>query len=191
MSKWQTPVTDRTLSDVLSRTAKGFLNILDWVRIYGNSEQILAITRIMHELDIPFTELAEPSITSIPTVGEINSLVENIDQLRAESYLPAITGLVALKYDYVAGSGAVAPDYLAVNQWEQDLLILREMLVNAAEYFIYCGVASAGQVRFWQVRFRTWPNYVPAAATPVRRPRCGIVSSGTVLTRQNSWRQYE
>lgn len=190
MSKWQQAIYDRTAADILARTAKAFFNVADWVRIYGNTEQVNAFVRLMTGLDVALTPLTAPVATSFPDVSEINSLIENIDRLRAAVPLPSGLGLVALKHDYVAGPGAEAPDYEDVNDWERDLLLVRDLLVKAADRLVWCGVGAAGQPRTWQNRFRIWPHYVPAADTPVRRPRTGLAVSGSGYGRQNSFRRY-
>lgn len=189
MSKWQPAVTDRTQADILARTAKAFFNVSDWVRIYGNTEQVNAFVRLMTGLDVALTPLTAPVATSFPDVGEINSLIENIDLLRAAVPLPSGLGLVALKHDYVAGTGAEAPDYEDVNDWERDLELVRDCLAKVADYTVYCGVAAAGQPRHWQARYRRWA-WVQPAASPVRRARAGPATCGAGITRQNTWRKY-
>ena len=184
---WNEPIYDRTANDVAQRLPKGFFNVADWVRINGNTRQVQAIVNIMLSLNLPFTELAQPSITTIPSVEDINAFVANIERLRAAAYLPVSTGVTPLKTDYKAGNSADAPDYNAVNAWERDLALIRELLVNAANDLIYCGVSNCGQVRPWASRFRNWQGYVPEAIDYRRVPRLGL-AAGTGLTRQNRWR---
>lgn len=190
MSRWSTPITDRSDADILARTAKAFINVVDWLRIYNNSQQAHEIVSVLLGLDVAFSALTEPVITDFPDVDDINTLIENIDLLREAASLPSATGIETLKYDYLAGAGAVAPYYEDVNDWERDLLLIRDMLVTAADYQVYCGVAAVGQPRHWQNRYRRW-TFVPEAASPVRRPRCGLVVSGTGMTRQNLFRRYD
>jgi len=188
--RWQEGmIYDRTLVDVTNRTAKAFFNVSDWLRIFGNSKIANQLLNVYLSLAVPFTELSAPTITTFPAVADINTLIQNIDLVRAAAYLPVATGIVALKYDYVAGNGATAPDYTSVNAWEQDIQLIRDYLISSANYLINCGVGTCGQVRFWQVQFRSW-IYVSVAGSPVRRPRCGIVSSGSNLMRQTLWRKY-
>lgn len=186
---WVAGITDRAASDITGRTAKAFFNVADWLRVYGNSEIANQLVNAYLALSVPFTALTAPTITSFPTVTEINNLVENIDLLRAAAYLPAATGILVLDYAYTEGPGGTAPDYTDVNAWENDLELIRTCLRNAMEQVIYCGVGACGQARLWQVRFRTW-SFVPPAASPTRRPRCGLIACGSDLTRQNFWRNY-
>jgi hypothetical protein len=190
MSRWIDAITDRTLTDILTRTAKAFINVSDWMRIYGNTEQVQAAIRLMLALEVPITELPEPVIAQFPDVADVNALIENIELLGQAACLPATIYSPLIKHDYVAGNGAVAPDYEDVNLWEQDLDTIRAMLARAVDQMVYCGVAGCGQERLWQARFRVWSGWVQPAASPVRSPRCGFVSCGSGLTRQNSWRKY-
>jgi hypothetical protein len=151
---WTDPVTDRAMTDLLNRTAKGFLNVADWVRINANTEAVQALVDTLLALDVDLTTLTTPSITTHPTATEINQLIENIELLREAACLPAAAGVLPLKRDYQGGAGAIAPNYEAVNAWERNLSLLYALLVTASDYFVYCGVANAGQSRFWQNRFR-------------------------------------
>jgi hypothetical protein len=187
MNKWVEPITDRTAVDVAARAPKAFFNVSDWVRIYGNTQQIQAVVNVMLALSIPVTALAEPTITTLPKVEDINAFIANIERLRAAACLPTGTGVLPLKTDYKAGNSADAPDYQAVNAWERDLLLIRECLVQAAEQVISCGVANCGQARILQVGWRSWQGYAPDANDPRRLIRAGAVM-GASLTRQNKWR---
>jgi hypothetical protein len=151
---WTEPITDRTLTDIQTRTAKAFLNVSDWVRIDGNTSEVQAQILALLGATVSLNDLTEPTITQFPDVAEINTLIENIGALQAGACLPTGTGIIALKHDYVAGNGAVAPDYQAVNAWETNLKLIHDLLPNAADYTVHCGVATAGQPRFWQARFR-------------------------------------
>jgi hypothetical protein len=187
---WNSAIYDRTQLDLLLRTQKAFLNVSDWLRITGNTEQIQAVVRVFLALDIPLTPITPPTLTTWPKVEDINQLIENIDALREAACLPVSAGVIPLKHDYLAGNGSVAPDYNAVNAWERDLFLIRAQLAAASDYRVSCGVANCGQPRFFQSRFRAYPAYVPVAASPVRVPRCGLALAGSSLTQQNSFRRY-
>ncbi|HZW02869.1 MAG TPA: hypothetical protein VFF68_03010 [Anaerolineaceae bacterium] len=189
MSRWVTPITDRTLADIQNRTVKAFLNVSDWVRIHGNTQQVQALIRILSGFEVSITSLSTPTVTHFPTAGEINSMIADIDRLREAACLPPALGVVTLKHDYQPGLGAAAPDYEDVNAWEQDLLLIRALFARAAESLIYCGAAGAGQPRFWQNRWRR-PAYIEPDAGAIRTPRTGSAVSGSGLTRQNGWRKY-
>lgn len=149
-----TPVLDRQLSDITGRTAKAFINVADWERIYGNAQEVNALVVSTFGKAVAFDTLTAPTIDTIPTVAEFNVLLANIERIRLNSNLPAITGLVEIKYDWIAGSNEDSPDYLTANSWEQVLDIVYNAVPIAADYWIPCGVAASGQPRFWQHRFR-------------------------------------
>lgn len=213
---WNDPVYDRSQSDILARTSKAFLNVVDWIRINGNTQIIQVLVRVIAGVDVSLYELDEPVITDFPTADEINQFIENIENLRQEAAFPVESGVVALKYDYLSGSGAVVPDFNDVNDWERDLAFIRDYLAASANYMRYCGTFNCGQPLYWQNRFRYF-KFVPDAYDPkryprmgatcgagltrqnrwrspfderVRRPRCGIVVCGTGMTRQNYFRRY-
>lgn len=188
--KYITPVYDRTALDVTNRTAKGFLNVADWQRVYNNAQVTKALVDFLLSISITFDTLTEPTITTIPTVSELNTLLANIDRIRINSALPAISGLVEIKDDWTAGSSADTPTYLDVNDWEQVLNVIFTMIGYSVEYIIYCGVATTGQPRFYQHRWRMF-GWVEPSATPVRRSRVNVATSGTGLTRTNGFRRYD
>jgi len=184
---WTTPVTDRVLADVTNRTSKGFLNVVDWLRIDGNVVYVRTLIQVLKNVGVDYNDLPEPSATSIPTAADINDFVENIEALRIASTL-ARPDLVVLKTNYTSGESAETPDYEDVNAWENNLLILKNFLVRSSAYEVFCGVAEVGQARFWQNRFRT--PFIQATAPNARRVRCGVAVCGAGLTRQNKWRGY-
>lgn len=151
---WLNSITDRTLADIQNRAAKAFFNVADWNRINGNTAEVQAQILSLLGVNVALITLTAPTTTTFPSAASINQLVENIERLRVAACLPSATGIVPLKYDYQAGAGAEAPDYQAVNAWEQALNLMHNLLPQAADYFVSCGVAAAGQARFWQARFR-------------------------------------
>jgi hypothetical protein len=187
MDKWIDPIFDRDQDDIATRTAKAFFNVADWIRINGNTQQVQAVVNIMLGLSIPVTSLPEPSITTIPSVDDVNAFILNIERLRSAAAMPVGTGLVPLKVDYKAGASADAPDYNAVNDWERDVYLIRECLREAVEQVIYCGSFNCGQARLWAVNWRHWQGYVPDANDAHRMIRLGS-KVGQGFTRQNRWR---
>jgi hypothetical protein len=151
---WVTPVTDRTAADVTARNAKAFLNVADWVRIDGNTTVVQAQILSLLGVTVTLTDLTAPAITDFPDVADINSLAENIDLLRIASGIPASTGMLEITHDYQAGPAATVPNYVTVNAWENDLLLIYTLLPKTVETFVYCGVAGCGQSHLWQARFR-------------------------------------
>lgn len=187
---WTKPIYDRTDQDILNRTSKAFFNVSDWLRVNGNTQDVKTLVDIMLAIDVPFDDLgAAPQIAEFPSYARINALLGNIDSLRAEARLPAATGVVPIKHNYVPGSGAVAPDYKAVNDWERDLFLIRKLIVFACDYWLYTGTFNCGQTRWLQNGFRSWPHYIKSTSE-TRIARAGVSGVGQSLTRQNKFRRY-
>jgi hypothetical protein len=115
-----TPVTDRTSADIAARNSKAFMNVVDWTRIYNNSQLVNSLAAIMLGTGITFDVIALPTITTIPSVTNLNLLTGNIERIRVAvaAVLPSLT---EIKDDYIAGAGEVAPRYTDVNLWESTL----------------------------------------------------------------------
>jgi hypothetical protein len=184
------PITDRAQSDIDNETSKGYFNISDWERIHGNTETAKILISILLNTTITQNIITHPVITTIPTVAEINLFIQNINLVRTGSGMPAITGIETLKEDWQAGRSAGAPTFAVVNSWERVLDVVYNAVVRSVDYAIYCGVAAAGQPRFYQNRWRTYAWILPSE-TPVRRARTGIATTGSNLTRTNNFRRYE
>lgn len=184
------PVTDRTLADVTSRTAKGFINVSDWVRIYRNAKLSSIVAALLLDTEIQFDELAEPTEISFPTVTNLNTLLANIQRAREASGLPNMEGLEEIKTDWTAGVSSASPTYIDANTWELVTTTILSAMVASLEYKIYTGVSNCGQVRFYQCRFRKTNQFVPPSPTPTRKARMGNALTGSGLTRQNSFRRY-
>lgn len=189
MTTYTTPIFDRTVDDISARTAKAFFNLSDWMRVYGNAQIVNAIVSALNG-HIAFDTVVEPTITTIPTVTELNTLLANIERLRVGSGLPPIEGITSIKHDWIEGSAADAPDYLDANDWEKVLDVIFHSVVLSTDYRVYCGVAGAGQPRLYQARWRVH-GWVPDSVSPVRRARTGVATTNTGLTRNNSFRRYD
>jgi hypothetical protein len=188
--KLVSPVTDRTFADVTNRTAKGFINVSDWIRIYENAQLMSLVTAFLLNTEIQFDQLAEPTATSFPTVEDLNTLLANIQRAREASGLPTIEGLDDIKTDWTAGVSSASPNYVDANTWERVTQLVLTSVVASLEYKIYTGVANCGQERFYQCRWRVSNQFVPSAESPTRKVRMGNAQTGTGLTRQNSYRRY-
>lgn len=159
--KYTEPVYDRVLSDVTNKTAKGYFNLADWIRIYGNAELIHALEEVILSNGLTFTEIATPTITTIPTVDDINTLLVNIETVRA--LFPTGAGLVELKTDW---GGNASPTYKDVNDWERNIDLLLALIIEG------------------------YSGWIPDSGSPVRRHRAGVAVSGVGLTRNNGFRRY-
>ncbi len=151
---WLDPIIDRTQTDIINRTSKAFLNVADWTRIDGNTQEMKTQVDSLLGTSIVLNPLTEPAMAIFRGSGNINALIENINKVRIGASLPAATGILPLKQNYIAGNGSIAPNYENVNAWELTLFLIHDLLPKAMDYQVYCGVAACGQARFWQARFR-------------------------------------
>lgn len=156
------PVTDRTLEDILALNSKAYMNVADWDRIEDNSifvrDELVTYSGIV----IVFTgTTSAPTITTIPDVGTFNQLLENIEFLRqaALSVIPTLgttPGFSVVAYDWVAGASDVF-DFTDVNLWERVMdLIHSTIAAETSLRFRYArtGIAMANSGLTWNNRFR-------------------------------------
>jgi hypothetical protein len=151
---WSTPVTDRAASDIANRTAKAFMNIADWSRIYDNALYLNGLYAAMWEITIPFTVISVPTYLTHCTAVMLNSLLTNIQNLWST---PGITvpGIVAIKTDWLGGLSSASPTYIDVNNWEHDLDLLNSFVaVQEKDRWPRTGVASTGAGMTRQNGFR-------------------------------------
>lgn len=118
-----TAVTDRALSDITTPTSKGYWNVADWVRVYGNSQLVRNLAATMLATSIRFDILSTvPTITTIPSVTDFNTFLANIERTRLAVVSVPIPGTTTeIKDDYLAGSGQESPDWVDANLWESTL----------------------------------------------------------------------
>lgn len=166
--RWIQPITDRALSDVVSKTSKGYFNVSDWERIDNNSRVAKALVDFLLSTSVAYGATISPEITTIPTVANLNTLLTNIENLRTAVNAYTITGIVTIKKDWLSGAGQPAPDYEDVNDWERNIDL------------IYNGIGDATGYSDW----------VTDSVSPVRRARAGMATSGVGLTRNNGFRRY-
>jgi hypothetical protein len=117
-----TPITDRAQSDITNKTSKGYWNVADWSRVYGNSRLVNGLTAIELGALVYFDTLIMPTIITIPTVAEFNMFLANIERVRVAVSGESISGTTTeIKDDYIAGPGQDAPDFSDANLWESTL----------------------------------------------------------------------
>jgi len=133
-----TAITDRVLSDITTPTSKGYFNVVDWNRVYGNAQVTSSLVEILLSIPIVFNTVAEPTITTIPTANGVNALTGNIERLRLEviTDLPALT--TEIKDDW---GGTLSPKYTDVNLWESTIDAIWDYY-NGASYTV-CPTLSA------------------------------------------------
>jgi hypothetical protein len=188
---YKTPVYDRTAADVAAKTQKAYFNLADWLRVDGNAQFMREMVEYaLGGIDIDRNALIEPTITTFPTVDEINDFLENIENIRRAAGMPVSLGIPAIKTNWLAGAGAASPNYESANDWERVLAFIFRYLLTSADYRVYCGVAQTGQAHFYQAQWRVfdWSGFALEFTDPVRAPRAGITITGASLTRNNKFR---
>lgn len=132
---YTTPVTDRAQSDITNRTSKGFFNVADWARIYANARLVSSLAEMNLGSAIVFNQISTtPTTSSIPTIDDFNTLIANIERVRAAAFLAdAPTGTeTEIKDDYEAGASKEIFDYQDVNLWESTLDAIWDFYNGAA-----------------------------------------------------------
>jgi hypothetical protein len=114
---YTTAISDRVLSDITTPTAKGYMNVLDWVRIYENSKLVNSLAAIMLATPIVFTYITAPTTSTIAgTYALFNALLINIELIRL-----AVVALSIAGTSTVIESDIQSFDYVDVNLWESTL----------------------------------------------------------------------
>ena len=120
---YTTPVIDRTNADIIARNSKAFMNVADWTRIYRNAQLASSLSAIELDEIITFDILPTPTITYIPRVSFLNTLLANIERTRLamSSLIPTLT---EIKDDWEGGAHKVSPNYQYVNLWEKTIDVI-------------------------------------------------------------------
>jgi len=126
-------ITDRVQTDVTWHTAKGFFNLSDWQRIYQNSYTASIAT------GSSFDTITPPTLTSIPSIVNLNKLILNIERARLASI--SAGALSSLRYNWGEGNVS-AIRFTDVNLWEQTLAAILDVYIQRYER---CGIAKCGQ----------------------------------------------
>lgn len=158
---YTTPVTDRTMADVQNKTAKGYFNLADFTRIYGNNVEVNTLLAIFGASVPSFTTISGVTTASTDLLAIINTMVGNIENLRLwciaiqPSYFSGLTGFDELKDDWAGGPSASAPTYVYVNSWEKVLdLAYQKILDYTADRSPCIGIAVTGSDFTYQNRWR-------------------------------------
>jgi len=118
---YTTPVTDRALSDITVMTAKGYFNVADWTRIYRNAQIVNSLVEILVNTPNSFPVISTPTIMSIPDLADFNALLLSIENFRTASAPIEAVAPTAIKHDWIAGAGQLAPKYTDINLWESTI----------------------------------------------------------------------
>lgn len=113
---YTTPVTDRTQADIIAQNSKAYFNYTDWNRIYNNARLTIEVANVIGGESYSWDAIPEAAMSTIPSVTNFNTLLENIELVRADVGLA--TTPTAIKYDWEAGVAARSPRFIDVNLWE-------------------------------------------------------------------------
>ncbi len=143
---YTTPITDRDYADILAQNSKAFFNVADWTRIYNNADHVNDQVNSYYGSSVAFTAVSSPTDDDISTIADFNTLLGNIEVLRAwvvanVSYSPSELD-TEIKDDWVAGQGEVSPNWQNVNRWENHIDIM--CWISIVQRSPITGVATAG-----------------------------------------------
>lgn len=157
MSKWLTPVTDRTINDVLnardtlsrwivSNTTdvvelKGCLNVTDLNRIEGNIEFLNDLLESFHYITT-FVEVKSWSNAGLPNVADFERILSNITNLFNAICKPTSAEELPTNMS----------TYDDINKLEQNLQALKQILDEMQAYFPISGTCIAGSRRLLPLR---------------------------------------
>ena len=137
-------IYDRTSQDIKNRTAKGYYNFNDLYRI---ELWCVYIAEILNRYSYYVTINTKTNWTRKDFL--------NVTQLaRIKSNVMAVKNAYKTYIDTPSVSGTGNMTFAEANRIEKILKDLDEILINMQRYFVFSGVASCNQQRFWQVRFR-------------------------------------
>ena len=138
------PITNRTMTDIVNRTAKGHFNLSDWERITGNTTHARELVEDIRSVVIREKLLPEQTVMSIPSAALINRMVENIIAVQERAGV-ASGSQYQLFASYDSTVGTRKPDYETVNAWERVLdLIVKYLEQLQIERFEIVGFARCG-----------------------------------------------
>lgn len=135
-------IYDRTEADLLNKTDKAYYNYTDINRIEEWCEY-LANKLNNYNYTVDIIVKTNWAMTDFPTVSEMERIRGNIDILK-ERYFAFTEVPDNLNFMGIEKANAI----------EKILEEINVILKNMENYFVHSGVASCGQGRLWQQRFR-------------------------------------
>ena len=118
---YTTAVTDRTAADVAAKNTKAYFNVADWSRIYRNAQLVNSLVEISVGAPNSFPVITAPTITSVPSLTDFNTLLLSIENFRTASAPIEAVAPTAITYDWIAGVAYPSPKYTDVNLWESTI----------------------------------------------------------------------
>jgi len=139
---WQTPIADRTESDVIARSEKGTYNAIDLNRV-GECVQILADVLNMYGYFVTVDVKTDWEMSDIPTETQMQTYLNNIDALINASYTLEQTPALPGSMFYF--------NWHKANAIEKILVDLKEVILRVVSGFRYSGTFKANE--------KTLPQY--------------------------------
>jgi len=121
---WIAPITDRTVTDIANRTARGFLNVVDINRIEGNVAWLVNELRRFN-IFVNATSVTNWNASRLPVITDLQRIRNNIANLGP----PAFAVRPDLRFNLHVINDVRFPqlDFTTVNLLEMNLLLLRRM----------------------------------------------------------------
>lgn len=161
-------IYDRTQQDVTDKTEKGYYNVSDLNRVESWCEYLK--TELNNAgYSISFTTKTDWTTSDMRTASQMERIRTNIKKL--------MTG-----FHYITSIYATAEnfDFEKANNWEKILYEIWQLMWGMTDWYVYSGVANAGQNRLWQHRFRQF--YV----SPIIPPYVALITeTGDILTTES------
>lgn len=136
-------IFDRTMADVEQANAKGQYNASDLNRVEEWCEYLATeLTSLSYPISI--TTKTNWVQSDMRYVSDMNRIKNNINAImNGYTYITNLNPNIS------------SFDYIKANNWEKILYEIDTMLKAMQNYMVFSGVASSGQKRFWQNRFRS------------------------------------
>lgn len=135
-------IFDRTQQDVTNKTEKGYYNTSDLNRVESWCRYLAdELNNVGYNINI--TTKTNWVSTDLRTASEMDRIKNNI--------LAIMTGYHWLTQIYANNNNW---NWNKANRWEQILDEIFHLLWGMEDWYVYSGVANAGQNRLWQNRFR-------------------------------------
>lgn len=135
-------IFDRTQQDITDLTSKSYYNYTDLNRAEKWCEYLSEVLN-KYSYSVNIVTKTDWTMLDLPTQFEIERIRQNVNTLKQAYFsFTQIPG----NLDYMTWQKA--------NDIEKILYEIDKILKHMENNFVYCGVASCGQNRIWQQRFR-------------------------------------
>lgn len=165
-------IFDRTQADITNKTQKGYYNYWDlnrveeWVQFLHDE-----MVRLNYTPTASYWTNTKTNWTAsdMRYSGDMNRIKKNIQSL-----------MLGFHYIHNIYANVENFNYIKANNWEQILAEIYGLLLGMENYQVYSGVASSGQRRLYQNRFRHFK-----APVPVEDYEALTTEAGDILTTES------